>query len=166
MVEVAQGANYSYDAGAHQFFADHYLRSPFGLHEPRWFGGFSVSSYPPLAHQLVAAVGAITGVEIAFGVVLLATLVLMPVAVNAFARMFVADGPAHAAAIVSERGRMAVDHGHDAAVTRQRRQQFFDMAEILDTTAVAPQIPRGGPSRRPRSWAASAWISSVSTGAV
>jgi hypothetical protein len=92
---------YSYDAGAHQFFADHYLRSPFALWEPRWFGGFSVSSYPPLAHQLVAAVGRVTGVEIAFGVILLATLLLIPVAVRGFARMFVADGPARAAAIVS-----------------------------------------------------------------
>src|SRR3954471_2522796 len=45
----------------------------------------------------------------------------------------------------AERRWMAVDHGHDAAVPRQRRQQFFDMAEILDATAVAPQIPRGGP---------------------
>ena len=92
---------YSYDAGAHQFFADHYLRSPFALWEPRWFGGFSVSSYPPLAHQLVAAVGAITGVEVAFGVVLLATLLCIPVAVRRFARLFVGDGPAQAAAIVS-----------------------------------------------------------------
>src|SRR6478752_7465508 len=53
---------------------------------------------------------------------------------------------AHAAE-PAERRRMAVDHGHYAAVARQRRQQFFDVAEILDATALAPQIPRGGPSR-------------------
>jgi pyruvate dehydrogenase E1 component len=52
---------------------------------------------------------------------------------------------AHAAE-PSQRRRMTVDHGHDAAVARQRRQQFFDMAEILDATALTPQIPRGGPS--------------------
>src|SRR5437660_704859 len=52
---------------------------------------------------------------------------------------------AHAAE-PAERRRVTVDHGHYAAVARQRRQQFFDMAEILDATAVAPQIPRGGPS--------------------
>ena len=50
------------------------------------------------------------------------------------------------AAEPAERCRVAVDHRHDAAVARQRGQQFFDMAEILDATAVAPQIPRGGPS--------------------
>jgi hypothetical protein len=50
------------------------------------------------------------------------------------------------AAEPAECRRMAVDHRHDAAVPRQRRQQLFDMAEILDATALAPQIPRGGPS--------------------
>ena len=80
---------YSYDAGVHEFFADHYLRSPFGLWDPRWFGGFSVSSYPPLVHQLIAAIGAVTGVEIAFGAVLLATLVALPFAVWRFAKLFV-----------------------------------------------------------------------------
>ena len=42
---------------------------------------------------------------------------------------------------------MAVDHGHDAAVARQRRQQLFDMAEMRHAPAVAAQIPCGGPSR-------------------
>src|SRR6185369_8452582 len=56
------------------------------------------------------------------------------------------DPVATHAAEPAERCRMAVDHGHDAAVARQRGQQFFDMAEILDATALAPQIPRGGPS--------------------
>src|SRR5690242_7581997 len=55
------------------------------------------------------------------------------------------DAVAAHAAEPAERSRMAVDHGHDAAVARQRRQQLFDMAEILDATALAPQIPRGGP---------------------
>jgi hypothetical protein len=92
---------YSYDAGTHEFFADHYLRSPFGLWDPRWFGGFSVSSYPPLVHQLIAAVGAITGVEVAFGAVLLATLVALPLAVWRFAKIFVSPEVAVTTAIVS-----------------------------------------------------------------
>jgi hypothetical protein len=92
---------FSYDAGTHEFFADHYLRSPFGLWDPRWFGGFSVSSYPPLAHQLIAAVGALTGVELAFGAVLLATLVALPLAVWRFAKIFVAPDVAGMTAIVS-----------------------------------------------------------------
>ncbi len=98
---VAGFYRFSYDAGTHEFFADHYLRSPFGLWDPRWFGGFSVSSYPPLAHQLVAALGAITGVEVAFGAVLLATLVALPFAVWRFAKLFVSTEGAGATAIVS-----------------------------------------------------------------
>jgi len=92
---------FSYDAGTHEFFADHYLRSPFGLWDPRWFGGFSVSSYPPFAHQLVAAIGAVTGVESAFGIVLLATLVALPFAVWRFARFFVPEDVAGTTAVVS-----------------------------------------------------------------
>src|SRR5687768_1602150 len=92
---------YSYDAGVHEFFADHYLRSPFGLWDPRWFGGFSASSYPPLAHQLVATVGRVTGVELGFGVVLLATLITLPFAVWRFAKLFVGPDVAVTTAIVS-----------------------------------------------------------------
>ena len=91
----------SYDAGTHEFFADHYLRSPLGLWEPRWFGGFSVSSYPPLAHQLVAALGTVSGVEVAFGVVLLATLVALPYAVWRFSTIFVSGEVAVTTAIVA-----------------------------------------------------------------
>jgi hypothetical protein len=98
---VAGFYRYSYDAGVHEFFGDHYLRSPFGLWDPRWFGGFSVSSYPPLAHQLVAAIGRVTGVEIAFGVVLLATLIALPFAVWRFAKLFVEPDVAATTAIVS-----------------------------------------------------------------
>jgi hypothetical protein len=42
---------------------------------------------------------------------------------------------------------MAVDHGDDAAVARQRRQQFFDMAEMLRAAAVAARFARRGPAR-------------------
>ena len=47
----------------------------------------------------------------------------------------------------TQRRRMAVDHGDDAAVARQRRQQFFDMAQMLHAAAVAAQRPRRGPPR-------------------
>src|SRR3984893_18929886 len=51
------------------------------------------------------------------------------------------------AAEPAERGRMAVDHGDDAAVARQRRQQFFDMAEMLRATAFAGRLARRAPVR-------------------
>jgi hypothetical protein len=92
---------YSWDAATHMFFADHYRRSWFSLWDPRWFGGFSVSSYPPLTHQLLALVSVPFGYDAAFGLLLLATLVLFPVGVWRFARVFVSPRAATAAAIIA-----------------------------------------------------------------
>ena len=64
------------------------------------------------------------------------------------------DAVAAHAAEPAQRGRMAVDHGDDAAIARQRRQQFFDMAEMRHAAAVAAQsaAPRSSPhaAGRPR----------------
>jgi len=92
---------YSWDAATHIFFADHYRRSWFSLWDPRWFGGFSVSSYPPLTHQLLALVSLPFGYDAAFGLLLLTTLVLFPVAVWRFARVFVSPAAATAAAVIA-----------------------------------------------------------------
>lgn len=77
---------HTFDAWVHIFFGDHYLRGWFELWEPRWYGGFSVLSYPPLAHQLVAAVGALVGVEAGLQVVMAAAMVATPLAAASFAR--------------------------------------------------------------------------------
>jgi hypothetical protein len=92
---------YSWDAATHIFFADHYRRSWFSLWDPRWFGGFSVSSYPPLTHQLLALVSVPFGYDAAFGLLLLTTLVLFPVAVWRFAQVFVSPAAATAAAMIA-----------------------------------------------------------------
>lgn len=44
----------SYDAYTHIFFASHWLQHWWNAFEPRWYTGFSVFTYPPFAHQLVA----------------------------------------------------------------------------------------------------------------
>ncbi len=99
---VAAGLyRYGWDATTHMFFADHYRRSWFGLWEPRWFGGFSVSSYPPLVHQLLALLSVPFGYDGAFAVLLLATLVAFPVAVWRFAQLFVPPAAASWAAVVA-----------------------------------------------------------------
>src|SRR5437660_8106533 len=46
----------TYDAYVHMFFADHYVRAWFNDWESRWYTGFSVTSYPPVAHQSIALV--------------------------------------------------------------------------------------------------------------
>jgi hypothetical protein len=89
------------DAATHLFFADHYRRSWFALWEPRWFGGFSVSSYPPLVHQLLALLSIPFGSDAAFAILLLSTLIAFPVSVWYFARIFVTPGAAGIAAVIA-----------------------------------------------------------------
>lgn len=79
----------TFDAWVHIFFADHYLRGWFETYEPRWYGGFSVLSYPPLAHQLVAQVGRLVGVETGFVVVMFGAMAALPFATRAFSRELV-----------------------------------------------------------------------------
>jgi hypothetical protein len=99
---VAAGLyRHSADVATHLFLADHYRRSWFALWEPRWFGGFSVSSYPPLVHQLLALLSIPFGYDGAFATLLLATLIALPVAVWRFARIFVSPAAASAAAVVA-----------------------------------------------------------------
>ncbi|MEW6281248.1 MAG: hypothetical protein AB1758_21740 [Candidatus Eremiobacterota bacterium] len=76
-------ATATYDAQTHLFLADHYARGWFEGWEPRWFGGFWVYSYPPLVHQLVALGGHL---ELAYQLVQLATLILLPASVWLLAR--------------------------------------------------------------------------------
>jgi hypothetical protein len=99
---VAAGLyRHSADAATHIFFADHYRRSWFALWEPRWFGGFSVSSYPPLVHQLLALLSIPFGYDGAFAILLLTTLIAFPVAVWRFATIFVPPPAASAAAVAA-----------------------------------------------------------------
>src|ERR1700759_1695006 len=46
------------------------------------------------------------------------------------------------AAEPTQRRRMAIDHGDDAAIARQRREQLLDMAQMLHAAAIAAQLPR------------------------
>ncbi len=89
----------SYDAYTHMFFADHYLHHWGSLWDPRWYAGFSVTSYPPLVHQVMALIAFAVGVEAAFAVLLLAVLVGLTLAVYAFARVFTSPDAASYAAI-------------------------------------------------------------------
>jgi hypothetical protein len=91
----------SYDAYVHMFFADHYRRDWWALWEPRWYTGFTVVSYPPLVHQLIAILAPRASLELAWAAVLLGVLIALPGGVYAFARIFVARRPAGYAAVAS-----------------------------------------------------------------
>ncbi len=96
----------AYDTYTHIFLADHYRQAWWSQWEPRWYLGFSMASYPPLAHQLIALVSLpITQLiawvapapeefvgefrwaseETAYVLILLTVLMLLPHAMRAFA---------------------------------------------------------------------------------
>ena len=91
----------TYDSYEHIFFADHYRKSWFDTWETKWYGGFSVTSYPPLAHQLIALLSFAFGLEWAYKILTFSILTIFPLAVNKFSKIFVSDRAANNAAILS-----------------------------------------------------------------
>jgi hypothetical protein len=91
----------TYDSYGHMLFADHYQRSWFNTWEPKWYMGFDVAGYPPLAHQAMALLGFATGLETAYVLITLILMVLLPIATFRFAKVFVSKEAAGYAALVS-----------------------------------------------------------------
>ncbi len=77
----------TYDAYVHIFFADHYARGWFETWEPRWYTGFTVTSYPPGTHQLVALASRLVGLEAAFVIVQLTGIALVVIGVYRLTEM-------------------------------------------------------------------------------
>jgi hypothetical protein len=97
------GAHYrmSYDAYTHMLFANHYAEDWFSLWEMRWYTGFTVVSYPPLAHQLVALLIPVLGFDKAFALILWLVATLYPLGVYAFSRIFAGKSAASYGALAS-----------------------------------------------------------------
>lgn len=91
----------SYDAYTHMLFANHYAENWFSLWEPRWYTGFSVVSYPPLTHQLIALFIPLLGFDKAFALILWVVTSLYPLGVYAFSRIFTGRTSASYAALAS-----------------------------------------------------------------
>lgn len=72
----------SYDAYIHIFFGSHWVQHWWNDIDTRWFTGFSVFSYPPFAHQLLALPGFLISMEWSY--ILLQTLTLMGFAVGIY----------------------------------------------------------------------------------
>ena len=92
---------YSYDANFHIFFASHYAHHWFDPWNTKWFAGFSQTTYPPLAHQWIAVLSYVFGLSLAFCLVQLIAVVLLPIGVYRFARLWVDERPASYAAVLS-----------------------------------------------------------------
>lgn len=90
----------TYDAYVHIFFADHWTRGWFDHWDPRWYTGFTLTSYPPLSQQSVAAVSFLTGdLRLAFAIVQSSAMVVMTIGMYRFARLWVSQEAAGWAAL-------------------------------------------------------------------
>lgn len=91
----------TYDAFIHMFFGDSYHRSWFDTWEPRWYTGFSTTSYPPGTHMSIAALMHVLPLRAAFVVVQLVGLLLLVVGVYRFSLLWVQPRAAGYAALAA-----------------------------------------------------------------
>ena len=89
----------SYDAFTHMLLADHYRLDWWSLWDTRWYTGFTLTSYPPLVHQVMGLIGHLIGVDAAFALVLWAVLTAFPLAIYAFSRVFMGQRASETAAL-------------------------------------------------------------------
>jgi hypothetical protein len=90
----------TYDAYVHIFFADHWTRGWFDHWDPRWYTGFTLTSYPPLSQQSVAAVSFLThDLGLAFALVQTAAIIGLTIGLYRFAQLWVSKEAAGWAAI-------------------------------------------------------------------
>ena len=94
-------ATTSYDANLHIFFASHYAQHWFNPWNEKWFGGFSQTTYPPLAHQWIALLSHLVGLTEAFMLVQLAAVILLAVGTYRFAQIWVDDRAASYAGVLA-----------------------------------------------------------------
>jgi hypothetical protein len=89
----------SYDAWTHLVFAQQYAQHWFNAWNPKWFGGFSQTTYPPLTHQWIALFSHVVGLTWAYMLVQLIAILLLPVGMYRFARLWVDERSAGFAAL-------------------------------------------------------------------
>jgi hypothetical protein len=91
----------SFDTNFHIFFASHYAHHWFNPWNEKWFAGFSQTTYPPLTHQWIALLSNVVGLKMGYMLVQLVAVLLLPVGVFRFARIWVEDRAASYAALGS-----------------------------------------------------------------
>src|SRR6202030_4201755 len=89
----------SFDTNFHIFLASHYAHHWFNPWNEKWFAGFSQTTYPPLTHQWIALFSTVFGLKLGYMLVQLIGVVLLPVGVFRFARIWVNDRSASYAAL-------------------------------------------------------------------
>lgn len=81
----------TYDAYVHMFFASHYAEGWFEIWNPKWYTGFTITSYPPLVHQIVALLSFLVGLKLGFFIWSLAVILLFVRGVYHFSALFVPE---------------------------------------------------------------------------
>jgi hypothetical protein len=98
---LMQLPNDSYDADFHKFFAAHYAQHWFNPWNDKWFTGFSQTTYPPMEQQWMALFSHLMGLNLAYALVQLVAILLLPIGVYRYARIWVSERAASYAAIAS-----------------------------------------------------------------
>ena len=93
--------NNSYDTNFHKFFAVHYAQHWFNPWNEKWFTGFNQATYPPLQHQWIALFSKVLNLDYAYMMVQLIAILLLPVGMYRFAKIWVDDRSASYAALFS-----------------------------------------------------------------
>jgi len=91
----------SYDTNFHIFFASHYVQHWFDPWNPKWYAGFSQTTYPPLPQQWVALISTVIGLDFAYMLVQFAAIVLLALGVFRFSKLWVSESAASYAALAS-----------------------------------------------------------------
>ena len=81
----------TYDGFVHMFFADHYARDWFDNWDYRWYTGFTVTSYPPLVHQIIALLSLVVGLKAGFILWACAVVILFIRGVYVFSKLYVSS---------------------------------------------------------------------------
>ncbi len=91
----------SYDTNFHIFFASHYAHHWFDPWNPKWYAGFSQTTYPPLPQQWVALLSWVVGLDFAYMIVQFAAILLLVLGVYRFAKLWVGPRASAFAALAS-----------------------------------------------------------------
>ncbi len=81
----------TYDAYVHLFFAGHYAETWFETWNPKWYTGFTITSYPPLVHQSMALLSKIVGLKAAFMLWSMVVIVLFVRGAYHFSALFIPE---------------------------------------------------------------------------
>ncbi len=91
----------SYDTNFHIFFASHYAQHWFNPWNPKWYAGFSQTTYPPLPQQWIAVASRLVGLDMGYMLVQFVAILLLALGVYRFSAIWVGRRAASYAALAS-----------------------------------------------------------------